>query len=315
MNGQAVKSCTLLAVQADGTQMLTVEGLAQNGALRPIQQGFWEEHGLQCGFCTPGMMRAAVQLLARNPNPTDDEIRHGLDGNLCRCTGYQHIVNSVKHAARALATHWMVESSDVVRGAVPLLAETAAKIGDVQVRNAGTIGGSLAHADPAADYPAAILALDAQMVAQSPRGRRTIPAGAFFTGLFSTALASDEILVEVRIPVPSGATGSAYLKFAHPASGFAVVGVAAVITVDAQGRCASARVGVTGVGPAAYRPARVEAQLKGAALDDKTVGAAAEHAAEGVNVNEDLFASAEYRAHLARVFTKRAVLAAAQRAR
>jgi len=208
-----------------------------------------------------------------------------------------------------------VESSDVVRGAVPLLAETAAKIGDVQVRNAGTIGGSLAHADPAADYPAAILALDAQMVAQSPRGRRTIPAGEFFTGLFSTALASDEILVEVRIPVPSGATGSAYLKFAHPASGFAVVGVAAVITVDAQGRCADARVGVTGVGPAAYRPARVEAQLKGAALDDKTVGAAAEHAAEGVNVNEDLFASAEYRAHLARVFTKRAVLAAAQRAR
>jgi len=217
--------------------------------------------------------------------------------------------------AGALATHWMVESSDVVRGAVPLLAETAAKIGDVQVRNAGTIGGSLAHADPAADYPAAILALDAQMVAQSPRGRRTIPAGEFFTGLFSTALASDEILVEVRIPVPSGATGSAYLKFAHPASGFAVVGVAAVITVDAQGRCASARVGVTGVGPAAYRPARVEAQLKGAALDDKTVGAAAEHAAEGVNVNEDLFASAEYRAHLARVFTKRAVLAAAQKAR
>ena len=217
--------------------------------------------------------------------------------------------------AGALATHWMVESSDVVRRAVPLLAETAAKIGDVQVRNAGTIGGSLAHADPAADYPAAILALDAQMVAQSPRGRRTIPAGEFFTGLFSTALASDEILVEVRIPVPSGATGSAYLKFAHPASGFAVVGVAAVITVDAQGRCASARVGVTGVGPAAYRPARVEAQLKGAALDDKTVGAAAEHAAEGVNVNEDLFASAEYRAHLARVFTKRAVLAAAQRAR
>jgi len=217
--------------------------------------------------------------------------------------------------AGALATHWMVESSDVVRGAVPLLAETAAKIGDVQVRNAGTIGGSLAHADPAADYPAAILALDAQMVAQSPRGRRTIPAGEFFTGLFSTALASDEILVEVRIPVPSGATGSAYLKFAHPASGFAVVGVAAVITVDAQGRCADARVGVTGVGPAAYRPARVEAQLKGAALDDKTVGAAAEHAAEGVNVNEDLFASAEYRAHLARVFTKRAVLAAAQKAR
>ncbi len=215
----------------------------------------------------------------------------------------------------ALATHWMVESSDVVRRAVPMLGETAARIGDVQVRNAGTIGGSLAHADPAADYPAAILALDAQMVAQSSRGRRTIPAGEFFTGLFSTALAADEILVEVRVPVPSGRSGSAYMKFAHPASGFAVVGVAALITVDGQGRCAGARVGVTGVGPAAYRPARVENSLKGAALDEKTVEAAVEPAAEGVNVNEDLFASAEYRAHLARVFTKRAVLAAAQRAK
>jgi len=103
MDGQAVKSCTLLAVQANGAQILTVEGLAQNDTLHPIQEGFWEEHGLQCGFCTPGMMLAAVQLLARNPNPTDEEIRHGLDGNLCRCTGYQHIVNSVKYAARKLA--------------------------------------------------------------------------------------------------------------------------------------------------------------------------------------------------------------------
>jgi len=103
LNGQAVKSCTLLAVQADGADILTVEGLADNGKLHPIQEGFWEEHGLQCGFCTPGMMLAAVQLLARKPNPTDAEIRHGLDGNLCRCTGYQHIVNSVQYAARKLA--------------------------------------------------------------------------------------------------------------------------------------------------------------------------------------------------------------------
>lgn len=102
LNGQAVKSCTLLAVQADGADILTVEGLADNGKLHPIQEGFWEEHGLQCGFCTPGMMLAAVQLLARKPNPTDAEIRHGLDGNLCRCTGYQHIVNSVMYAARKL---------------------------------------------------------------------------------------------------------------------------------------------------------------------------------------------------------------------
>jgi len=102
MNGQAVKSCTVLAVQADRTEIQTVEGLAQDGVLHPIQEGFWEEHGLQCGFCTPGMMLSALQLLARNPDPTDAQIRHALDGNLCRCTGYQHIVNSVRYAARKL---------------------------------------------------------------------------------------------------------------------------------------------------------------------------------------------------------------------
>lgn len=104
MNGLAVKSCTVLAAQADGAEITTVEGLAQEGKLHPIQEGFWEEHGLQCGFCTPGMMLAALQVLARDPNPSDDEIRHGLDGNLCRCTGYQHIINSVKYAARKLQT-------------------------------------------------------------------------------------------------------------------------------------------------------------------------------------------------------------------
>lgn len=102
MNGLAVKSCNILAAQADGAQILTVEGLAQNGQLHPIQEGFWEEHGLQCGFCTPGMMLTALQILERHPDPSDEEIRHGLDGNLCRCTGYQHIVNSVKYAARKL---------------------------------------------------------------------------------------------------------------------------------------------------------------------------------------------------------------------
>ena len=102
MNGKAVKSCTLLAVQADGAEILTVEGLAQDGQLHPIQEGFWEEHGLQCGFCTPGMMLTALQILERTPDPSEEEIRHGLDGNLCRCTGYQHIVNSVKYAARKL---------------------------------------------------------------------------------------------------------------------------------------------------------------------------------------------------------------------
>ena len=99
-NGAAVKSCTMFAVQADGGELLTVEGVASNGDLHPIQEGFWEEHGLQCGFCTPGMIMASYQLLKDNPNPSEAEIRRAIDGNLCRCTGYQHIVNAVASAAR-----------------------------------------------------------------------------------------------------------------------------------------------------------------------------------------------------------------------
>ncbi len=104
VNGHAVKSCTLLAVQANGAEITTIEGLASDGKLHPLQQGFWEEHGLQCGFCTPGMILAAHQLLSRNPHPTEAEIRKGLEGNLCRCTGYQHIVKAVQYAAEKAAT-------------------------------------------------------------------------------------------------------------------------------------------------------------------------------------------------------------------
>lgn len=103
LDGQAVKSCTIFAVQADGANITTIEGLATNGDLHPVQQGFWECHGLQCGFCTPGMIVAAAQLLDRKPQPTRDEIRHGLEGNLCRCTGYQHIVEAVEYAAKKAA--------------------------------------------------------------------------------------------------------------------------------------------------------------------------------------------------------------------
>lgn len=104
MNGQSVKSCTVLAVQADGAEITTIEGLATNGALHPLQEGFWEKHGLQCGFCTPGMIMAAADLLQQNPNPSDDEIRHGLEGNLCRCTGYENIVRAVRYAAEKMNT-------------------------------------------------------------------------------------------------------------------------------------------------------------------------------------------------------------------
>ena len=100
LDGQAVKSCTVFAVQADGSQITTIEGLGKDGQLHPLQEGFWAEHGLQCGFCTPGMIMAAVTLLNDNPTPTEREIREGISGNLCRCTGYQHIVNSIQHAAK-----------------------------------------------------------------------------------------------------------------------------------------------------------------------------------------------------------------------
>jgi carbon-monoxide dehydrogenase small subunit len=102
VDGQAIKSCAMFAVQASGSSVVTIEGLAANGSLHPVQQAFWDEHGAQCGFCTPGMIMASRQLLERNPTPTEEEIRHGLEGNLCRCTGYQHIVNAVRSAAEAM---------------------------------------------------------------------------------------------------------------------------------------------------------------------------------------------------------------------
>jgi carbon-monoxide dehydrogenase small subunit len=100
LDGQAVKSCTMFAVQADGCNITTIEGLAANGTLHPVQEGFWEQHGLQCGYCTPGMIMTSTQIIDRNPNPSREEIRHGLEGNLCRCTGYQHIVEAVEYAAK-----------------------------------------------------------------------------------------------------------------------------------------------------------------------------------------------------------------------
>jgi len=103
LDGQAVKSCTILAVQASGSNVTTIEGLATNGDLHPVQEGFWEKHGLQCGYCTPGMIIAASQIIDRNPNPSREEIRHGLEGNLCRCTGYQHIVEAVEYGAKKKA--------------------------------------------------------------------------------------------------------------------------------------------------------------------------------------------------------------------
>jgi carbon-monoxide dehydrogenase medium subunit len=159
----------------------------------------------------------------------------------------------------AMTTHAEVAGSSLLQSVSPLLSQAAREIGDVQVRNRGTIGGSLAHADPAADYPAAVLALDAEIVAMSARGERFIPARHFFTGLFTTALAPDEVITEVRVPVTAPAF-TAYRKFAHPASGMAVVGIAVVVKMRGA-NFEDARVGVTGVAQYAYRAASVEKEV------------------------------------------------------
>ena len=210
----------------------------------------------------------------------------------------------------ALTTHYQLESSERLRQLCPLLPECAASIGDVQVRNKGTIGGSLAHADPAADWPAAALALRAELVAASARGERVIAADDFFVDMLTTALRADEVLREIRINAPVARTGQAYAKVPHPASGFAVVGVAVSLTRGGDGRCSAAGVGVTGVAARGYRAAQVEGALAGSALDEQTIAGAASHAADGVDANGDIYASADYRRHLAQVYTRRAVAAA-----
>lgn len=215
----------------------------------------------------------------------------------------------------ARTTHYEVETSALLRQRCPLLAGCAGRIGDVQVRNRGTIGGSLAHADPAADYPAAILALEAEIQAVSAGGKRGIKAEEFFVDLLTTALQPGEILTEVRVPPHAARTGSAYVKMPQPASGFAVVGVAALVTLDAKEQCAAVRVGITGAAAKAFRARDTEAALTGRTPDDGTLAQAAARATAGIETNGDIFASAEYRAHLTRVYTKRALAQAVERAK
>jgi len=206
-------------------------------------------------------------------------------------------------AIGAMTTHAAIAGSELLHRASPLLALAAAQIGDTQVRNRGTIGGSLAQAHPAADYPAAVMALDAHIVAHSRSGERVIPATKFFTGMFSTELRNDEILTEIRIPKTSG-EGVVYKKHHHPASGYAVVGVAVRLKVSAS-KIENAAVAVTGVSDIAYRATGVENALRGKPLG--AIAEAAAHAADGADAFGDTYASAEYRKHLATVLTRRAL--------
>ncbi len=214
----------------------------------------------------------------------------------------------------ALATHYQIESSELLKQKCPLLPETAREIGDVQVRNKGTLGGSLAHADPAADWPAAILALGGEVEARSEGGSRWIPAQEFFVEMLTTVLQADEILTAIRVPALPARAGEAYVKFAQPASGFAIVGAAARVVLDDAGTVAEVGVGITGVAAKPYRATAVEGALRGYSPSAKRIAEAAAHAAEGVEANADLYASAEYRAHLAGVYTRRALERAVERA-
>jgi carbon-monoxide dehydrogenase medium subunit len=214
----------------------------------------------------------------------------------------------------ALSTYHDVERSSLLKKRCPLLPLTAQQVGDIQVRNRGTIGGGLVHADPAADLPAAIVALDARMTVVGPGGSREIGAADFFPGMLQSALESNEILSEIRVrrssSGPGSGNGSAYFKMPQSASGFALVGVAATLSLS-NGSCSDIRIGITGVAPTPFRAREAEASLKGSGLDEQALRSACTTVARGVEALSDIHASAEYRKELAAIYARRAVAAAA----
>jgi aerobic carbon-monoxide dehydrogenase medium subunit len=215
----------------------------------------------------------------------------------------------------AMTRHHALETSDLLQRRAQVVAEAAAQVGDVQVRNRGTIGGSLVHADPGADLPAVMLALDATMVVHGPGGDRRLPASQFFVEMLTTDVQPNEILTEIRFTALPAGSGSAYLKFPNPASGYSVVGSAAILTVGGNGQAEDVRIGISGAGPMPMRASASEAALRGQQVNAESIQRAANEAAHGIEALEDIHASAEYRLHLTRVMTRRALESAAARAR
>jgi aerobic carbon-monoxide dehydrogenase medium subunit len=213
----------------------------------------------------------------------------------------------------AMSTHFDIETSQTLLRKCPLLAETAAEIGDLQVRNRGTIGGSVAHADPSADYPAALQALEARVVLIGAQKERTMPAAEFFVDAFTTVLEPGEIVREVIVPAEEPGTGVCYEKVVQPASGFAIVGIAVRIR-RSGGKISFARIGVTGLSNHSYRATAAEAALAGKSGSAADVQSAAALVTQGADANSDLHASADYRKHLAVVHAARAIAAALSRA-
>jgi carbon-monoxide dehydrogenase medium subunit len=206
----------------------------------------------------------------------------------------------------ALVTHAQIENSALLKDKCPLLPQTATTIADVQVRNRGTLGGSVAHADPAGDWPAAVLALDAEVKITGPHGERWLKCEDFFLGLLMSVLEPDEIVTAIKVPV-TGQDKTAYIKAAPRSSGFAVVGVAARLSLDAGGTCSRGAIGITGVTDKAYRAERVEQMLMGKKLDTAVIELAAAEATRNVDTIEDINGSAEYRKHLTQVYVARAI--------
>lgn len=217
-------------------------------------------------------------------------------------------------ALGALTTYRELLESDLVRSRYPLIVEATEDIADLQVRNVGTVGGAVAHCDPASDLPAVLLALEASVVLRSRAGDRVLPLDAFLQGPFTTACAPNEILTEIRLPAPPAGAGTAYRHLEQPASGYSIVGVAAVVARAGAGSgFGHVRVALTGVGERPYRATAVEAALAGTDCAPEQLAAAASRATEGVTVNSDIHADAAYRAHLAGVLTRRALEAAKAR--
>jgi carbon-monoxide dehydrogenase medium subunit len=227
-----------------------------------------------------------------------------------RIPGLDKIVEDGDHLIiGGLVTYAQMESSDLLKRRCPLLPQTATTVADVQVRNRGTIGGSIAHADPAGDIPATVLALDAEIKIVGPDGERWTKAEDFFLGLLMSVLEPDQIVTAVKVPV-TGSDKTAYAKAAPRSSGFAVVGVAVRMAVNASGICSRIAIGITGLTDKAYRADRVEKMLAGKRLEPQLIEAAALEATHNIDVIEDINGSSEYRAHLAHVYVARTIQAA-----
>ena len=218
-------------------------------------------------------------------------------------------------AVGALTTYATMARSDVLRQHFALLPDAASVLGDPQVRNRGTLGGAVSHADPAADMTAIVMALKADIVVKGPNGERSIKADDFFVDIFTTALQPGEIVTELRFAIPPAHTGSAYMKLENKASHYAVVGCAAVITLGDNGTCSAASLTVTGAAVKPTRASATESALVGSSLDEATVAGAASHAADGLELVADIHGSQAYRADMTRVMMRRAIQKAAERAR